>query len=80
MKGTMMFQKNGRTKSVILKNFQSENKIVKQTFDYMLLDTTNYKIGISSWNQLKDKIVLTILLLVQNFNLMQRIIKSLLKT
>ena len=59
MKGTMnMFQKNGRTKTVILKNFQSENKIVKQTFDYMLLvDTTNYKIGISSWNQLKDKIV-----------------------
>ena len=28
MKGTMnMFQKNGRTKSVILKNFQSENKV-----------------------------------------------------
>ena len=41
MKGKLkMFNKNGSTSSIVLKNFQGDNKVIEKTFDYMLLVDT----------------------------------------
>jgi hypothetical protein len=61
MKGTLkMFNKNGSTKSIILKNFHSENKVVNKTFDYMLLvDTQNMTIGVTDWETVEKRVYYT---------------------
>ena len=61
MKGTLrMFNKNGSTKSIILKNFHSENKVVNKTFDYMLLvDTECMSIACVDWDTVEKRIYYT---------------------
>ena len=61
MKGTLgMFNKNGSTRSIILKNFHSENKVVDKTFDYLLLvDTRNMAIGVTDWDTVEKRIYYT---------------------
>lgn len=61
MKGTLkMFNKNGSTRSIILKNFHSENKVVDKTFDYLLLvDTQNMAIGVTDWETVEKRIYYT---------------------
>ena len=61
MKGTLkMFNKNGSTKTITLKNFQSENKVVEQTFDYMfLVDTENMTLGYTDWDTVEKRMYFT---------------------
>lgn len=61
MKGTLrMFNKNGSTKSIILKNFHSENKVVEKTFDYMLLvDTERMSMAYVDWDTVEKRIYYT---------------------
>ena len=62
MKGKLkMFNKNGSTSSIILKNFQSEkNKVIEKTFDYMLLvDTGSMTIGVTDWETVEKRIYYT---------------------
>lgn len=51
MKGSLnMFNKNGRTKVVTIKNFYGETKVFKKTFDYIfLVDTESMSIGYTDW-------------------------------
>ena len=51
MKGMLkMFNKNGTTKVVTMKNFRGENKVFERTFDYIfLVDTENMSIALSDW-------------------------------
>lgn len=57
MKGKLkLFNKNGSTGSIDLKNFRGENKIIKKTFDYMfLVDTFNMTIGITDWETVEKR-------------------------
>jgi hypothetical protein len=61
MKGALgMFNKNGSTKSIVLKNFQSDNKVIEKTFDYMLLvDTKNMSIASVDWETVEKRIYYT---------------------
>jgi|TARA_R100001460_G_scaffold47600_1_gene85416 hypothetical protein len=61
MKGKLkMFNKNGSTSSIVLKNFQSDNKVIEKTFDYMLLvDTGSMAIGITDWETVNKRIYYT---------------------
>lgn len=61
MKGKLkMFNKNGSTSSIVLKNFQGENKVIEKTFDYMLLvDTGSMAIGITDWDTVEKRIYYT---------------------
>lgn len=61
MKGSLgLFNKNGSTKSIILKNFHSENKVVEKTFDYLLLvDTKNMSIGYVDWDTVEKRVYYT---------------------
>ena len=61
MKGKLkMFNKNGSTSSIVLKNFQGENKVIERTFDYMLLvDTGSMAIGITDWDTVEKRIYYT---------------------
>ena len=61
MKGKLkMFNKNGSTSSIVLKNFQSDNKVIEKTFDYMLLvDTGSMAIGITDWDTVEKRIYYT---------------------
>ena len=61
MKGKLkMFNKNGSTSSIVLKNFQSDNKVIEKTFDYMLLvDTGSMAIGITDWKTVNKRIYYT---------------------
>ena len=61
MKGSLrMFNKNGSTAPIVLKNFQSDNKVVKKTFDYMLLvDTGSMCIGITDWETVESRVYYT---------------------
>ena len=58
MKGTLgLFQKRGDTKSIILKNFYSDNKKVNKTFNYMLLvDTKSMSLGITDWETVEKRV------------------------
>lgn len=57
MKGALnMFNKNGSTKAIDLKNFRSDNKTIKQTFDYMLLvDTEKMILAVTDWGTVKSR-------------------------
>ena len=61
MKGKLkMFNKNGSTSSIVLKNFQSDNKVIEKTFDYMLLvDTGSMATGITDWDTVEKRIYYT---------------------
>lgn len=61
MKGKLkMFNKNGSTGAVDLKNFRGETKVVEKTFDYMLLvDTNSMSIGITDWETVKSRLYFT---------------------
>ena len=61
MKGKLkMFNKNGSTSSIVLKNFQSDNKVIEKTFDYMLLvDTGSMALGITDWETVEKRIYYT---------------------
>tara|TARA_R100000773_G_scaffold20113_1_gene18019 strand:+ start:117 stop:638 length:522 start_codon:yes stop_codon:yes gene_type:complete len=61
MKGTLkMFNKNGSTKTITLKNFQSENKTVDKTFEYMfLVDTENMTLGYTDWDTVEKRLYFT---------------------
>jgi len=61
MKGSLgLFNKNGSTKTIILKNFYGENKVIKKTFEYMfLVDTANMSIGFTDWNTVENRVYFT---------------------
>lgn len=61
MKGKLkMFNKNGSTAAIDLKNFRGENKVVEKTFDYMILvDTHSMSIGISDWETVNKRVYFT---------------------
>ena len=61
MKGKLrMFNKNGSTTSIVLKNFQGDTKVIQKTFDYMLLvDTGSMAIGITDWDTVEKRIYYT---------------------
>ena len=61
MKGKLkMFNKNGSTSVVDLKNFRGETKVVDKTFDYMLLvDTDAMTLGITDWETVKKRVYFT---------------------
>ena len=61
MKGMLnLFNKNGTTKSIDLKNFRGENKTVDQTFDYMfLVDTQKMILGITDWDTVRSRVYYT---------------------
>jgi len=61
MKGKLkMFNKNGSTGPVDLKNFRGETKVVEKTFDYMLLvDTESMTIGVTDWETVKKRVYFT---------------------
>ena len=61
MKGKLkMFNKNGSTSAIDLKNFRGESKVVNKTFDYMLLvDTGSMAIGITDWETVNKRIYYT---------------------
>lgn len=61
MKGKLkMFNKNGSTCAVDLKNFRGETKVVEKTFDYMLLvDTESMTIGVTDWETVKKRVYFT---------------------
>jgi hypothetical protein len=61
MKGKLrMFNKNGSTSVVDLKNFRGDTKVVEKTFDYMLLvDTGSMSIGITDWETVKKRVYFT---------------------
>jgi len=61
MKGKLnMFNKNGSTKDIDLKNFRSDNKNVNQTFEYMLLvDTEKMVLAATDWNTVKSRTYFT---------------------
>ena len=61
MKGKLkMFNKNGSTSSIVLKNFQTDNKVIEKTFDYMLLvDTGSMALGITDWETVEKRIYYT---------------------
>lgn len=61
MKGKLnMFNKNGSTKDIDLKNFRSDNKSVDQTFEYMLLvDTENMVLAATDWDTVKSRMYFT---------------------
>jgi hypothetical protein len=58
MKGKLkMFNKNGSTSVVDLKNFRGETKVVEKTFEYMLLvDTSSMTIGFTDWETVKQRL------------------------
>ena len=61
MKGSLrLFNKNGSTKVITLKNFQSENKVVEKTFEYMfLVDTENVSIAYTDWDTVEKRVYFT---------------------
>jgi hypothetical protein len=61
MKGKLkMFNKNGSTGVIDLKNFRGETKVVEKTFDYMLLvDTDSMSIGVTDWDTVKKRMYFT---------------------
>ena len=61
MKGKLrMFNKNGSTSVIDLKNFRGDKKVVDKTFDYMLLvDTQSMAIGITDWDTVEKRIYFT---------------------
>lgn len=61
MKGKLnMFNKNGSTSVVDLKNFRGETKLIEKTFDYMfLVDTSKMSIAVTDWNTVKNRVYFT---------------------
>ena len=61
MKGKLkMFNKNGSTSAIDLKNFRGESKVVNKTFDYMILvDTMSMSIAITDWDTVEKRIYFT---------------------
>lgn len=61
MKGKLrMFNKNGSTSTVDLKNFRGQTKTVEKTFDYMILvDTSAMSIAISDWDNVYKRTYFT---------------------
>lgn len=61
MKGKLkMFNKNGSTSTVDLKNFRGESKVVEKTFDHMILvDTSSMSIAITDWDKVNNRIYFT---------------------
>jgi len=61
MKGSLkLFNKNGSTKVITLKNFQGNSKNVEKTFEYMfLVDTENMSIAYTDWETVEKRIYFT---------------------
>ena len=61
MKGSLrLFNKNGSTKVITLKNFQGNSKNVEKTFEYMfLVDTENMSIGYTDWDTVEKRVYFT---------------------
>jgi hypothetical protein len=61
MKGKLkMFNVDGSTGVITLKNFQGETKKVEETFEYMLLvDTFNMSIGFTDWETVNKRVYFT---------------------
>lgn len=61
MKGKLkMFNKDGSTSVIDLKNFRGDKKVVDKTFDYMLLvDTGSMSIAIVDWDTVEKRIYFT---------------------
>ena len=61
MKGSLgLFQKNGSTKVITLKNFRGDSKVVEKTFEYMfLIDTKDMSIGYTDWDTVEKRIYFT---------------------
>jgi len=61
MKGSLkLFNKNGSTKVITLKNFQGNSKNVEKTFEYMfLVDTENMCLAYTDWNTVEKRVYFT---------------------
>ena len=61
MKGSLrLFNKNGSTKVITLKNFQGNSKNVEKTFEYMfLVDTENMCIAYTDWDTVEKRVYFT---------------------
>ena len=61
MKGKLrLFNKNGSTGTIDLKNFRGETKVVEKTFDYMfLVDTFNMTLGLTDWKTVEKRTYFT---------------------
>jgi hypothetical protein len=61
MKGSLkLFNKNGSTKVITLKNFQGNSKIINKTFEYMfLVDTENMSIAYTDWDTVENRVYFT---------------------
>ncbi len=61
MKGRLkLFNKNGSTAVVTLKNFMGEDKVVEKTFDYIfLVDTHSMSLGITDWDTIEKRMYFT---------------------
>ena len=61
MKGSLrLFNKNGSTKVITLKNFQGNSKNVEKTFEYMfLVDTENMCLAYTDWDTVEKRVYFT---------------------
>jgi len=61
MKGSLgLFNKNGSTKVITLKNFQGNSKQINKTFEYMfLVDTENMCIAYTDWDTVEKRVYFT---------------------
>ena len=61
MKGSLkLFNKNGSTKVITLKNFQGNSKKVEKTFEYMfLVDTENMSLAYTDWDTVEKRVYFT---------------------
>ena len=61
MKGKLkLFNKNGSTGAIDLKNFRGETKVVEKTFDYMfLVDTFSMTLGLTDWETVEKRVYFT---------------------
>ena len=61
MKGSLkLFNKNGSTKVITLKNFQGNSKKVEKTFEYMfLVDTENMSLAYTDWDMVEKRVYFT---------------------
>lgn len=58
MKGSLkLFNKNGSTKVITLKNFQGNSKTINKTFEYMfLVDTENMSLAYTDWDTVEKRV------------------------
>ena len=55
-----LFNKNGSTKTITLKNFRGDTKVIEKTFDYMFLfDTERMTLGVTDWETVEKRVYFT---------------------